>query len=316
MARATWSGSFSFGLVNVPVRLFTATDSQSVQFHQFERGSGERIRRKRVAESSGEEVEFDDIVKGYEVDDGRYVIVEPDELDAVQPGATSTIEISDFVELAAVDPIYFDRTYYLAPVDEMAARTYRLLRKSMDDAERVAVGSFVMRTKQHLVAIRPVAEMLLLQTMYFADEVRDPSAIEEMEHLDSDVEIGDREVETARQLIDSLTTDWNPGSYEDTYRQAVLELIERKADGDEVVVDTNGETDGGGADVIDLMAALEASVEQAKSSRRSSDDLDGSASGFGEMSRDELYDEAQRRDISGRSKMSKQELLDALRNAS
>jgi len=316
MARATWSGSFSFGLVNVPVRLFTATDSQSVQFHQFERGSGERIRRKRVAESSGEEVEFDDIVKGYEVDDGRYVIVEPDELDAVQPGATSTIEISDFVELAAVDPIYFDRTYYLAPVDEMAARTYRLLRKSMDDAERVAVGSFVMRTKQHLVAIRPVAEMLLLQTMYFADEVRDPSAIEEMEHLDSDVEIGDREVETARQLIDSLTTDWDPESYEDTYRQAVLELIERKAEGDAIVVDTDGEADGGEADVIDLMAALEASVEQAKSSRRSSDDLDGSASGFGEMSRDELYDEAQRRDISGRSKMSKQELLDALRNAS
>lgn len=316
MARATWSGSISFGLVNVPVKLFTATDSQSVQFHQFERDSGERVRRKRVAESSGEEVDYDDIVKGYEVGDGRHVIVEPDELKAVQPGATSTIEISDFVELEAVDPIYFDQTYFLAPADETAARTYRLLRKSMHDAERVAIGSFVMRTKQHLVAIRPVDEMLLLQTMYFADEVRDPSAIEEMEHLDSNGEIGDREIETAVQLIDSLTTDWDPEGYEDTYRQAVLELIERKAEGDAIVVDTDDQVDSNGADVIDLMAALEASVERARSSRRSSDGAEGSAFGFGEMSRDELYDEAQRRDIAGRSKMSKQELLDAIRDAS
>ena len=317
MARATWSGSISFGLVNVPVKLFTATSSNTVRFHQLERDTGERIQHQRVAESSGDEVDDDDIVKGYEIDDGRHVIVEPDELEAVKPGATSTIEISDFVELEQVDPIYFDKTYYLAPADETAARTYRLLRRAMDDTARVAVGSFVMRTKQHLVAIRPVDRVLLLHTMFFADEVRDTSAIEELAHLDElDDDVDEREIGAAVQLVESLGADWQPDAYEDTYRQAVLELIERKAEGDDVVVDDDRDRSGGRADVIDLMAALEASVERAKGARASSGEANRSTGSWAEMTRDDLYDEAQRRDIAGRSSMTKQQLIDALRDAS
>jgi len=305
MARSIWSGAISFGLVSVPVKLFSATESHRVHFHQLQRGTGERIQHRRVAEASGEEVDYDDIVKGYEVERGRHVVIEREELEQLEPQQTRTIEIEDFIELADIDAMYFDTSYYLAPADEAAAKPYELLRTTMDECERVGIARFVMRTKQHLAAVRPLGPGLVLETMFFADEVRDPAQIEEMRHLD-DVELTERERATATQLIESLSTTWDPSAYEDTYHQQVMELIERKARGEDLVVEDEPEP----APVLDLMKALEASVEKARGSRRSRGD------GSGERSMDELYEEAQRKDIAGRSKMNKQELIDALQQAS
>lgn len=306
MARPVWTGSISFGLVNLPVKLYSAVEDHSVRFHNFERGSGERIRHRRVAEDSGHEVGYDDIVKGYEIRPGEHVIVEQEELEAVEPGRSRSVEIEDFVDLASVDPVHFDRTYYLAPADEGAARAYRLLQTVLDDAGKVGVARFAMRGKQHLAAVRPLDGVLAIETMHFADEVRDPKALDGIDLVEA-VEVGDRELDAARQLVDSLSTEWDLEEYEDTYRQRVLELIERKAEGESVVVD---EPEESGGQVLDLMAALEASVSEAKQRRA------GTAGEFDDMTRDELYEEAQRRDIDGRSSMSKPELLRALKQAS
>ncbi|MBA3955385.1 MAG: Ku protein [Acidimicrobiia bacterium] len=331
MARAIWSGAISFGLVNVPVKLFSATETRDVSFHQFQEGTGQRIRYRRVAEESGEEVGYDDIVKGFEIDKGRHVMVSPEELESVEPGKTRTIEIEDFVDLRAIDPVYYEKTYYLAPAKGSGAeKSYALLRRAMEDADKVAIARFVLRTKQYLAAIRPARGVLVLETMFFADEVRDPSRdIDEVPG--DDVELGERERRIATQLIDSLTSDWEPERYHDTYREKVLELIGRKAEGDEIVVE-RAAAEGG--EVIDLMAALEASVAAARQERRrpgvSPDSRAGEEGGqagevgevsesdnrWKEMSKDELYDEAQRRDIAGRSSMSKEELAEALRQAS
>lgn len=306
MARPVWTGSISFGLVNLPVKLYSAVEDHSVRFHNFERGSGERIRHRRVAEESGHEVGYDDIVKGYEIRPGEHVIVEQEELEAVEPGRSRSVEIEDFVDLASVDPVHFDRTYYLAPADEGAARPYRLLQTVLDDAGKVGVARFAMRGKQHLAAVRPLDGVLAIETMHFADEVRDPTALDGIDLVEA-VEVGDRELDAARQLVDSLSTEWDPEEYEDTYRQRVLELVERKAEGESVVVD---EPEESGGQVLDLMAALEASVSEAKQRRA------GATGEFDGMTRDELYEEAQRRDIDGRSSMSKPELLRALKQAS
>lgn len=306
MARPVWTGSISFGLVNLPVKLYSAVEDHSVRFHNFERGSGERIRHRRVAEDSGHEVAYDDIVKGYEVRPGEHVIVEQDELEAVEPGRSRSVEIEDFVDLASVDPVHFDRTYYLAPADEGAARPYKLLQTVLDDAGKVGIARFAMRGKQHLAAVRPLDGVLAIETMHFADEVRDPHALDGIELVD-DVEVADRELGAARQLVDSLSTDWDPAEYRDTYRQRVLELIERKDEGESIVVD---EPEESGGQVLDLMAALEASVNEAKERRAET------ANGLDDMTRDELYEEAQRLDIDGRSSMSKPELLRALKRAS
>ncbi|CAN5873600.1 Ku protein [soil metagenome] len=331
MARAIWSGAISFGLVNVPVKLFSATETRDVSFHQFQEGTGQRIRYRRVAEESGEEVGSDDIVKGFEIDKGRHVMVSPEELESVEPGKTRTIEIEDFVDLRAIDPVYYEKTYYLAPAKGSGAdKSYALLRRAMEDADKVAIARFVLRTKQYLAAIRPARGVLVLETMFFADEVRDPSRDIDEVPCD-DVELGERERRIATQLIDSLTSDWEPERYHDTYREKVLELIGRKAEGDEIVVE-RAAAEGG--EVIDLMAALEASVAAARQERRrpgvspdsQAGEEGGQASEVGEvgesddrwkeMSKDELYDEAQRRDIAGRSSMSKEELAEALRQAS
>ena len=297
MARPVWTGSISFGLVNLPVKLYSAVEDHSVRFHNFERGSGERIRHRRVAEESGHEVGYDDIVKGYEIRPGEHVIVEQEELEAVEPGRSRSVEIEDFVDLASVD---------LAPADEGAARPYRLLQTVLDDAGKVGVARFAMRGKQHLAAVRPLDGVLAIETMHFADEVRDPTALDGIDLVEA-VEVGDRELDAARQLVDSLSTEWDPEEYEDTYRQRVLELVERKAEGESVVVD---EPEESGGQVLDLMAALEASVSEAKQRRA------GATGEFDGMTRDELYEEAQRRDIDGRSSMSKPELLRALKQAS
>lgn len=248
---------------------------------------------------------YDDIVKGYEVSRGEHVIVEPEELEAIDPGPARTIQIEDFIDLDAVDPVYFRKTYHLMPADEGAARPYRLLHQAMADAARAAVGRFVMRGKEHLAAIRPAEHVLVLETLFFADEVRDPADLDEMALLENASAPSDRELRAAADLIDSLTTDWDPERYGDTYRERVLELVQRKAEGEEVVTEEESEEP---AQVIDLMEALEKSIAQTKG-RHSHRDYDA-------MTVDELYEEAQRRDLGGRSKMSRDELVTALRRTS
>ena len=260
VARAIWSGAISFGLVNVPVKLFSAVSTQDVHFHQIEEGTGARVRYKRVSEATGEEVPFKSIVKGYELDDGRTVIVTPDELDAVAPEQTRMIDIEDFVALADIDPIYYENTYFLAPDGKGASKAYALLAQAMESSGKVAIGRFVMRTKQYLAAIRPSDGMLVLETMYFADEVR---SADDVEGAPVDATVSERELQMAEQLIDSLTSDWEPERYEDTYREQVLELISKKAEGEEIVPAPAPEP----AKVVDLMAALEASPAAAKKSR-------------------------------------------------
>ncbi len=258
MPRAIWSGSISFGLVNVPVKLFTAVRKKNIGFHQLHAADRVRIQQRRVCPADGQEVSYDDLVKGYEVAPGQYVVVEPTELEALDPEATHTIDIEDFVALDQIDPLYFDSSYYLAP-EVSGSKAYRLLLDAMSDSRRVGIGRVVMRTKQYLCAIRPLDQALVLTTMNFADEV---VAREDLEQLPgSDVSASKRELTMAQQLVESLTTDFEPSRYHDTYREAVLELIEAKAQGEEVV--TEAEVDRPAA-VVDLMAALEASVAAAK----------------------------------------------------
>lgn len=319
--RAIWTGSVTFGLVNVPVKLYTATQQKDVRFHQFQKDTGKRVHNKRVAEGSDDEVAYDDIVKGYEVHKGEFVIVTPDELEAVAPGRSSTIDIEDFVDLADIDPMYYERTYYVGPANDAAARTYRLLVDAMADTGKAAVGRFVMRTKEYLAVLRADDGLLVLETLFFADEIRDAHDVVGPVKR---AKVGDREQRIARQLIDSMATEWDPTRYADTYRERVLDLIERKASGEEVVVTAPEER----APVLDLMAALEQSLDaarqgkkpagstNAKTAKASSNGKTKRAADYGSWSRSKLEDEARKRDIPGRSKMNKDELVDALQRAS
>jgi DNA end-binding protein Ku len=319
MPRSIWTGSLGFGLVNVPVKLYSATEDHDISFHQLAAETGERIRYRRVGEESGKEVAYADIVKGYEVESGRYVLVTPEELESVEPGRSRTIEIEDFVDLDDVDPVYFQKTYYIAPANaEGAAKPYALLRQTMEEAGKVGIARFVLRNKQHLAAVRPRSDILVLSTLYFADEVRIPTAIDEID-LEAVPAISEREKAAAMQLVQALSQDWDPERYEDTYRTRVLELIEAKAEGEEVVAEREVAEP---TNVVDLMKVLQASVDEAKQRRSgggpgrrrtggSAEDAD-----VDERSKDELYEEAQKRDIAGRSKMSKEELAEAIRDAS
>jgi DNA end-binding protein Ku len=262
VARAIWTGSLSFGLVSIPVGLYSATEDKAIRFHQFQEGTSDRIRNKRVNERTGEEVEYADIVKGYDIGGGEYVIVTPEELEAVEPGPSRTIEIVDFVDLEAIDPIYYKSTYYLAPQGNDAQRAYELLRQSMAQTKKIGIATFVMRSKQHLVAVRPDQKVLALETMFFSDEVRDPTR--EIGSLPGDLTFKSREVDTAKLLIDSMSADWNAENYADTYRERVEELIDRKRQGETVVTDEGTRTP---APVVDLMDALQASVQAARNHR-------------------------------------------------
>ncbi|HZA60295.1 MAG TPA: Ku protein [Actinomycetota bacterium] len=315
MARAIWTGSVTFGLVNIPVRLYSATKPRDVRFHQLEGGSGRRIRHKRVAEGSEEEVPYEEIVKGYEVDKGRYVPLTPDELEAVEPERGRSIEIRDFVDLAEIDPIYFEKTYYLGPQPDVGAeKPYALLHQAMEEQQKIGIAYFVMRTKEYLAAVRPYDDVLALATLYFADEVR---GIEEMEHHVGEVKVDRRELEMAERLIESLAAEWEPDRYQDMYRQRVLELVERKARGEEIVVPEEAEP----TKVVDLMDALRASVEATRGEPRPAGRTErrpGPKRGKREeqpASREDLYAEAQRLGVPGRSKMSKDELAAAVRRA-
>ncbi|HUF84067.1 MAG TPA: Ku protein [Acidimicrobiia bacterium] len=257
MPRPIWSGTITFGLVTVPVKLVTATRSQDVRFNQLEEGTGSRIRYRKVSEATGEEVPNERIVKGYEISPGQYVVVDQEEVDSFAPKATRMIEIEDFVDLDQIDPIFFENPYYLTP-DRGAAKPYRLLLDAMADLEKVAVGRFVLRGKEHLVAIRPYGDALCIETMRYADEV---VPIEELEGLpEGDVEPTKKELDMAHQLIQALSGEFEPEKYHDQYRDQLRELIEKKAAGEEIVAEPMVEEP---AKVVDLMAALEASLARA-----------------------------------------------------
>jgi DNA end-binding protein Ku len=259
MARAIWSGAISFGLVNVPVKLYSATSPKTVRFHQLSSKTGARIRQKRVDPTTDEEVPFEDIVKGYEITPDHYVLIAPEELDALDPKATKTVDILDFVDLAEIDPIYYDHSYYLAP-STGGAKAYRLLLDAMRESGKVGIGLVVLRSKQQLCALRPTGEVLTLSTMLFGDEVLSPDRIDELDAIE-DAEASDRELKMAQQLIDSLSSEFDPGKYRDEYRERVLELIEKKAAGEEIAVQPEAEEPTAAPD---LMAALEASLAALK----------------------------------------------------
>ena len=257
MPRSIWTGAISFGLVNVPVKLYSAVSKKTVRFHQLHETDGVRIQQKRVCPADGEEVAWEEIVKGYEISPDRYVVVTPEELEALDPKKTKTIDIEEFVDLEDIDPLYYDHPYYLLP-GQGAAKPYKLLVDAMKDANKVAIARVVIRTKEQLVAIRPLGDVLAMATMNFADEVVSPDSFDEAPG--EDVDTTKRELDMARQLIDSLASDFDPEKYHDEYREAVLELIEKKADGQEIVLQPAEEPER----VPDLMAALEASLAAAK----------------------------------------------------
>lgn len=233
MARAIWTGVITFGLVSVPVGLFAATEDHTVRFHQLQRGTADRIRNRRINERTGKEVDAEDIVQGFEVSEGEYVVVEPDELDRIAPGRSQTIEISDFVDLEQIEPVYFDRTYYVVPPGKEYTKVYELLRAALAEANKVGIATFVMRGKQYLTALRAEDKVLVIQTLHWADEVCDPG--KELPERPSGRAGRGKELDMALQLIDSLSSPWDPDRYHDTYQERVRELVQAKAESQEIV---------------------------------------------------------------------------------
>jgi DNA end-binding protein Ku len=262
MARAIWTGSISFGLLNVPVKLYSAVSRKNVSFRELRESDGSRVRHKRVAEADSEEVAYDEIVKGYEITPEQYVVITKDELEELNPKKTRAIEIEDFVDLDDIDPIYFDHPYYLGP-DKGAERAYSLLVKAMEDSRKVAVARFVLRNRESLAALRPMNGVMTMATMRFADEVVQPSEIAEVFGEGEAEAPQKRELEMAKALIDSLTAEFEADKYRDEYREELLALIERKAKG-ESIVQTETEAPKP-TKAPDLMAALEESLAAVKS---------------------------------------------------
>jgi DNA end-binding protein Ku len=271
MPRAIWTGAISFGLVTVPVKLYTAVQSKTVRFNQLDGKDGSRVQMKRVNAQTGEEVPYERIVKGYELSPDRYVVIDPDELEALDPKKTRTIDIEGFVDLQDIDPIYFDHPYYLVP-GTGGAKPYRLLVDAMRASGKVGVAKVVIRSKEQLVALRPIGEVLGMTTMNFHDEVVDAEGLDEVPAAD-EVQTTDRELEIAQQLVDSLAEPFEPERYHDSYREQVLDLIERKAAGEEIAVQPAAEE---AAPVPDLMSALKASLDAVRE-RTGDGDGDGGA---------------------------------------
>jgi DNA end-binding protein Ku len=269
MPRSIWTGAISFGLVTVPVRLYSAVNRKTVRFNQLNVKTGSRIAQKRVDASTGEEVAYEDLVKGYEIASDHYVVIEPGELESVQPAKTKTIDIEDFVDLVDIDPIFYDHPYYLAP-GPGGAKPYRLLLEAMRETGKVAIAKVVIRQKESLVAIRALQDhdVLEMATMLFADEVVDPNRLDDIPDAD-DVKTNDRELAIAKQLVESLAAEFEPEKYHDTYREAVLEMIEKKAAGEEIAIQPETEE---AAPVPDLMSALKASLDAVRERTGAEDD--------------------------------------------
>jgi DNA end-binding protein Ku len=350
MARPIWSGVLTLGLVTVPVTLHTATEDHTTRFHQLQRGTSDRIRNRRVNERTGKEVASGDIVKGFDAGDGGYVVVEPEELDQIAPGKSQTVDVRGFVDLAAVAPVFFARTYYLAPKGEEYAKVYGLLCRALADAGKAGVATFVMRGREYLTALRAQDDVLVLHTMRWADEIRDPH--KELPPLPRSAEPRAQELAAAQQLIDALSIDWRPQDYRDTYEERVRALVDAKRKGEEVVAEAGPPT---ATNVVDLMDALQQSVDRARgrggdTGDRGEEEGEGrrpgrrraptgrarsgtrpnkpatgrKANGGGKrksrgraevvsgLSRDELYRRAADLGIPGRSKMNRAQLADAV----
>jgi len=245
----------------VPVKAFAAVRDHSVHFNQLEKGTGARIHYKKVSDKTGKEVDKDDIESGYEITSGNYVVFDPDELDKLRPRTTRTVDVTDFVDLDDVDPVYFDHTYWLAPDGEAAERAYRLLTSAMESEGKVGIGTVVMRNKQYLAAIRPLDGALALSTMRFADEVVPQSQIDALPGKGATTKPDTKELKLASQIIESLSTDWDPKRYHDTYTEELESLSEAKAKGKEIVIEEDAPAE---SNVLDLMAALEASLGTAR----------------------------------------------------
>jgi DNA end-binding protein Ku len=309
MPRALWTGSISFGLVNVPVRLYSAISEHKLQFHFVHQKDDSPIGYQKICKKEDKPVPEKEIVKAFEYRKGKYVYMEDEDFEAARVEGYKTIDITDFVPYEQIDPIYFAHTYYVGPQDG-AEKVYSLLVKAMEESELAGIAKFVMRDRQYLGALRVREGTITLEQLYFSDEVR---PVEEIKPKRARVE--KRELEMAQQLIDSFSGDWKPEQYEDTYRDALCEVIEAKRKGKEVHVAAEPEEE----QPTDLMTALRASVEASKGGRRRpsrASSNGGSASeDLEELSKSELEKRAKRAEIEGRSKMSKEELIDALRSA-
>jgi len=311
MPRALWTGSISFGLVNVPVRLYSAISEHKLQFHFVHQKDDSPIGYQKICKKEDKPVPEKEIVKAFEYRKGKYVYMEDEDFEAARVEGYKTIDITDFVPYEQIDPIYFAHTYYVGPQDG-AEKVYSLLVKAMEDLELAGIAKFVMRDRQYLGALRVREGTITLEQLYFADEVR---PVEEIKPKRARVE--KRELEMAQQLIDSFSGDWKPEQYKDTYRDALCEVIEAKRKGKEVHVAAEPEE----GQPTDLMTALRASVQASRGGRRrpsraSSSSNGGSASeDLEELSKSELEKRAKKAEIEGRSKMSKEELIDALRSA-
>jgi DNA end-binding protein Ku len=259
MPRSMWKGTLNFGLVSVPVKLYSAAVHKSITFHQLHARDHARIVQRRFCSAEGEEVQYSEIVKGYELAPGRYVVVEPEEFAALEPAFTRTIEIEDFVQLEEIDAIYFDRPYFVVP-SKGGARSYRLLLEAMRETSKVAIGRIVLRSREQLVAIRPREDALMMVTMNFGDEIQQTSSFYELE--EAEIEVSEHELEMARRLVDSVSRPFDIANYHDTYREALMDLIDRKANGEEIVLEPAAKDEH--LQAPDLMSALEASLEQVR----------------------------------------------------
>ncbi|GHJ37083.1 Ku protein [Streptomyces sp. TS71-3] len=331
MPRPVWSGTLTFGLVSLPVSLYSATDRHTIRFHQLQRGTSDRVRNRRVNERTGKEVALDDIVKGFDAG-GEYVVVEPEELDDIAPGRSQALDVSGFVDLSDIDPVYFDRTYYLGPRGEGETKAYALLVKALARSGKVAVGTFVMRSREYLVAVQAQGDTLTLHTLHWADEVRDPRRT--VEDGDGRPRVQERELKTAEQLIESLSMDWDPGEFRDTYEERVARLVEAKQKGESV---EKAESPADPTNVVNLMDALQASVDEAKGGRRGGGRTPGGRAGTRKaagrrsterredagkrpgtreelqaLTKDQLSKRASDAGVSGRSSMNRAELIEAL----
>ena len=336
MARPVWTGVLTFGLVALPVALYSATEDHTVHFHQLQRGTSDRVRNKRVNERTGKEVDYEDIVKGYEISPGEYVVIEPEELEEMSPTRSKTIEVSGFVDLADVEPIFFDRTYYLGPSESAYGKIYKLIAEALEHANRAGIALFTMRGKEYLTAVRAHEGLLELQTMRFADEIRDPR--KEIKTLPTaKTKVTAEERETAEQLIGMLATEWKPEQYHDTVAEQVRQLVKDKAAGNEIVVSAGPPAEA--TNVVDLLDALKRSVADARAGRAAPEprrptrrrkqekkpsgparqpQKRGTRTSRADLSRltkAELYERATKLDIPGRSTMKREELEKAVSKA-
>jgi DNA end-binding protein Ku len=308
--RSIWSGSISFGLVNVPVKMYSALDEQDLHFHLLHVKDDSRIGYEKVCKKEDKPVPDDEIVKAYEFGKGEYVYVTDDDLRAAEGKAHKTIEIEDFVPYEEIDPIYFEKTYYLGPA-EGAEKVYALMAKAMDESGLAAIGKYVMRDKQHLGCLRIRERAIVLEKMFFADEIRPVDEIKP-----KNASVGKHELEMASELIDRFAGSFKPEKYEDTYRKDLLKVIRAKRKGKEIHIEPRRQED---EEPVDILAALRASLETARGSRRSKrrtssrrSDGDGD---LGAMTKAELENRAKKAGLSGYSKLSKDELMEALRAA-